>query len=71
MEIPLRYSVFFAGSHWKVDSSQGKPPPSFVLNGGVHLDPGDYGVSALGPGTPRSPGPLAGVQDGPCARTPQ
>lgn len=45
MEIPLRYSIFFAGSHWKVDSSQGKPAPTSLLNLWACLDLGSGGLS--------------------------
>lgn len=62
MEIPLRYSVFFAGSHWKVDSSQGKPPPSFVFNGGVHLDPGIMVSPLWGRVPPAAPVPSPGCR---------
>lgn len=77
MEIPLRYSVFFAGSHWKVDSSQGKPASTSLFNLWAYLSPRsrDYHVLQRGASVPdwqlvscgdrsAAPGPPpAGMQD--------
>lgn len=62
MEIPLRYSIFFAGSHWKVDSSQGKAAPTSLFDLWVYLDLGSGGLSCT---------PVWGRRSRPAALQPQ
>lgn len=62
MEIPLRYSIFFAGSHWKVDSSQGKAAPTSLFDLWAYLGLGSGGLSCA---------PVWGRRSPPAAPQPQ